>query len=73
MMVKTHALVLALVLVSSVCKDNQRVRFCRRKESYVATLLLRPEDYQLLGLVEQEDGVDLLWQYIGCPSLQFPG
>lgn len=72
MMLKTHALVLALVLASSVCKDNRWGRFCRRKESYVATLLLRPEDYRLLGLVEKEDGIDLLWQYTGCPGLQFP-
>lgn len=58
----TRGLILALTLVSGTMGTTRLVRFARRKSAYFATLLVRPEEYQLFGLVDGPDGIDLLWR-----------
>lgn len=67
---KIRSLLLALALEASAGETTRFVRFRRRKECYFSTLLLRPEEYRLIGLVLQDEGVELLWQYTGRPRLQ---
>lgn len=38
------------------------VRFARRKSAYFATLLVRPDEYHLFGLLDGPEGIDLLWR-----------
>ena len=68
-MVKTRALLLVLALESASGSTGRYVRFSRRKHGYVATLLVRPDEYRLFGFLDGEDGLDLLWQYTGQPRL----
>ena len=70
-MVNARALLLALALESSPANGRRFARFRRRKTAFVATLLVRPEEYEMLGLVDAEDGVDVLWRSTGRPRLEF--
>jgi len=70
-MTRTRALLLALAIEASPGCDPRPVRFRKHKTAYVATLLVRPEEYRLLGLVDTGLGMDLLWQETGSPKLEF--
>ncbi|MFO7676456.1 MAG: hypothetical protein R6X12_09100 [bacterium] len=59
-----RALLLALVLEAA--ETPGRTTFRKRKSDYFATLFLLPQDYELFGLVEAEDGLDLLWRPTGA-------
>jgi hypothetical protein len=63
------ALLLALALEAAPDDARRFVRFRRRKTAFVATLLVRPEEFEMLGLVECDDGVDVLWRQTGQPRL----
>ncbi len=64
-MVDARVLLLALALESSAGNNPKHARFGRRKTAYVATLVVRPEEYRLFGFVDTETGIDLLWQHTG--------
>ncbi|MEO0080764.1 MAG: hypothetical protein ABIL25_00520 [candidate division WOR-3 bacterium] len=72
-MLSTRVLLLALALESSNGGAGKLIRFSRRKDCYVATLLVKPDEYRLFGFLESEDGLDLLWQYTGQPKLARTG
>jgi len=70
-MTRTKALLLALALEASAGNDRRYLRFRKHKTAFVATLLVRAEDFQLYGLVDAIDGVDLLWRSTAGPRLAF--
>jgi hypothetical protein len=64
-----RALLLALALESSSGDNTRPLRFRKRKTAYFATLTVRPEEYDLFGMFESSDGIELLWRYTGRPRL----
>lgn len=64
-MVDARALALVLALESSSVGALRSVRFGRRKTAYVATLVVKPEEYELVGFLDTDSGVDLLWRHTG--------
>ena len=66
-----RALLLALAMESSPGSDRRYMRFRKRKTAYFATLVVRPEEYELLGLVDAGDGPDVLWEWTGTPRISF--
>jgi hypothetical protein len=64
-----RALLLALALQATPQGKSRLARFARRKTACFATLLVDPRDFRLLGFIENEDGVDLLWQETRSPRL----
>jgi hypothetical protein len=67
------ALLLAWLLKTAPHDARRFVQFRRRKTAFVATLLVRPEEFEVLGLVECDDGVDVLWRQTGQPRLTIHG
>jgi len=63
------ALLLTWLLEVSPHDVRGSVQFRRRKTAHVATLLVRPVEFEVLGLVECDDGVDVLWRQTGQPRL----
>jgi hypothetical protein len=57
-----RGLILALTLLSGTMGATRLVRFAKRKTAYFATLLVRPDEYRLFGLVDGPEGIDLLWR-----------
>lgn len=71
-MSSARALLLALALESSNGDDPRHLRsFRKRKTAFFATLVLRPEEFAMLGLVEEPNGLDVLWDWRGVPRLRF--
>ena len=62
-----RALVLALALEAAEI-NGRPTHFRKRKSAYYATMLIRPEEYELLGLVDGPDGIDLLWRPVAPGS-----
>ena len=60
---------LALVISSSAPIARGLLRFGRAKSAYAATLVVQPREYRLFGLVDGEEGIDLLWKYTGRLNL----
>lgn len=58
------SLLLALLLVSGRVGPTRLTRFAKRRSAYFATLLARPTEYRLFGLVLLPDGVELLWRQL---------
>ncbi|MFO7649817.1 MAG: hypothetical protein R6X13_00550 [bacterium] len=58
----TRSLLLAFSLLSGTMGTTRLVRFARRKSAYFATLLVRPDEYHLFGLLDGPEGIDLLWR-----------
>jgi hypothetical protein len=69
----TRALLLALAMESSSGSDRRYLRFRKHKTAFFATLVLRPDEYAMLGLVEHPGGVDVLWDWQGVPRLRPAG
>jgi hypothetical protein len=67
--VKIRALLLTLALEAASGDHRHFARFGRCKAAFVATLLVRPEEFEMLGLVECVDGIDVLWRQTGQPRL----
>jgi hypothetical protein len=72
-MARTNALLLALALETSAGDNRRQFRFRRPKTGFVATLVVQPEEYRLVGFVDTDEGIDLLWQYVGRPTLRRSG
>jgi hypothetical protein len=68
-MADVRPLVLALALEAAPLGVVRQARPAWRKSAYVATLVVEPDDYEPVGLVETESGIDVLWQYCGNPRL----
>ncbi len=68
-MTRTRALLLALLLEASADDGPRRGLFRKHKTAFVATLLVQPDEYRLLGLVDGADGIDVLWEPTGNPRL----
>ncbi len=64
----TRSLLLAISLLSGTMGRTRLVRFARRKSAYFATLLVRPDEYCLFGLLDGPDGIDLLWRRCAGPG-----
>ena len=64
-----RALLLALALEASTGDNRQHLRFRKRKTAYFATLTVRPDEYDLFGMFESPDGIELLWRYTGRPRI----
>jgi hypothetical protein len=67
--VNIRSLLLTLALETAPGDHRHYARFGRRKTAFVATLLVRPEEFEMLGLVECVDGIDVLWRQTGQPRL----
>ena len=61
-------LFLALVLEAAPLGVVRLARPAWRKSAYVATLVVKPDDYQP-AFVETSEGIDVLWSYCGNPRL----
>ncbi|MBN2464728.1 hypothetical protein JXD38_03775 [candidate division WOR-3 bacterium] len=68
-MADVRPLVLALALEAAPLGVVRQARPARRKSAYVVTLVVEPDDYEPVGLVETESGIDVLWRYCGNPRL----
>ena len=62
-------LFLALALDAAPLGVVRLARAGWRRSAYVATLVVEPGDYQPVGFIETESGVDVLWRYCGNPRL----
>lgn len=67
------SLLLAFAIETAPADGRRFARFRRRKTAFVATLLVRPDEYEMLGLVDGVDGVDVLWRATGQTRLEFAG
>jgi len=65
----TRALMLAFALESTAPGETRVTRFRRRKSAYFATLVVRPDDCRMFGLVDGTGGIDVLWRQTGSPRL----
>jgi len=61
-------LFLALALEAAPLGVVRLARPAWRKSAYVATLVVKPDDYQP-AFVETNEGIDVLWSYCGNPRL----
>lgn len=64
-----RALLLALALEATPAGPTRLTRFFRRKTAFVATLLVDPAGYTVMGFVPADDGLDVLWQTTAAPRL----
>ncbi|GEM_PF-2089366 len=62
-------LFLVLALEAAPMGAVRLMRSSGQKSAYVATLVVEPDDYQPVGLIETGSGVDVFWSYRGNPRL----
>jgi len=67
-MADPRPLFLALALEAAPLGVVRLARPALRKSAYVATLVVKPDDYQP-GFVETKEGIDVIWSYCGNPRL----
>lgn len=68
-MTRTRALLLALAVEAAAPRATSLARFHKRKTAFVAGLVIRADEYRMYGLVEDDQGVDVLWRWTGRPRL----
>jgi hypothetical protein len=66
----SRPLLLSLAIEAAPLRVPPLARFAHRRSAYVATLVVKPEDYQPAALYETGTGVDVLWQFCGVPRLE---
>ena len=66
----SRALLLALAIEATPAGVSRLARFGRQKSAFVATLVLEPDDYGVIGFLSTESGFDVLWRRLTGPRLE---